>query len=407
MNLTLNGLTALRVIRAIRGKALSGSLQRRCDLASPDPSPSARWTKNRLVKAVDHLRPTIDYPSHKFDVLVGSSDQRLQTKGVRCTYRTREYPSQAFVDTGNGIVVSGPELVFVELARVMDPAVHLLLGMELCGRFSRSAINPRSGTVTYGIEPPTSVERLRAFAREAHWIRGAEQALATIDEIVENAWSPTEALIAALITLPHDSLGYDLWPIILNSRKELGERLVMTSDVSSRVPDILVAGTNVGLNYDGKDHFRLEEIADAAVALDRDPGNVALARELERALHDARARIVADKRRDRDLMAMGYTIFSVTKEDLEEQGGFDRVMMQVIEAIEASGKRDLSELRRVMSQQDLARARQDFIWSLMPGARAIEARRRLEVWRRIESHDFEIEFTMIDGKLRIISMREL
>ena len=407
MNLTLNGLTALRVIRAIRGKALSGNLQRRCDLASPDPSPSARWTKNRLVKAVDHLRPTIDYPSHKLDVLVGSSDQRLQTKGVRCTYRTREYPSQAFVDTGNGIVVSGPELVFVELARVMDPAVHLLLGMELCGRFSRSAINPRSGTVTYDIEPATSVERLRAFAREAHWIRGAEQALATIDEIVENAWSPTEALIAALITLPHDSLGYDLWPIILNSRKELGERLVMTSDVSSRVPDILVAGTNVGLNYDGKDHFRLEEIADAAVALDRDPGNVALARELERALHDARARIVADKRRDRDLMAMGYTIFSVTKEDLEEQGGFDRVMMQVIEAIEASGKRDLSELRRVMSQQDLARARQDFIWSLMPGARAIEARRRLEVWRRIESHDFEIEFTMIDGKLRIISMREL
>ena len=200
MNLTLNGLTALRVIRAIRGKALPGSLQRRCDLASPDPSPSARWTKNRLVKAVDHLRPTIDYPSHKLDVLVGSSDQRLQTKGIRCTYRTREYPSQAFVDTGNGIVVSGPELVFVELARVMDPAVHLLLGMELCGRFSRSAINPRSGTVTYDIEPATSVERLRAFVREAHWIRGAEQALATIDEIARMPGHPQRR------SSPHSSL---------------------------------------------------------------------------------------------------------------------------------------------------------------------------------------------------------
>lgn len=408
MQLTLNSLTALKAIRGIRSRALPGSLQRRCDLADPDPSPFTRWTRRRVANAVEPLRPVIAYPArHPLDVLASSADRRLQTTGVRCTYRTHEYPPGAFVDLGEGLVASGPELVFVELARVMDPTVHLLLGMELCGRFSRSATDPRNGSVTYNLEPATSVERLRAFAQEAHWIRGAEQALATIDNLVENAWSPMEAIVAALVTLPHSSLGYDLWPIVLNPRKELGERLDSASSVNSRVPDIMFAGTDVGLNYDGEDHFRLQAIVDAAVALDREPGNAARAHELSQALSDARTSIVADKRRDRDLLALGLTVFSITKEDLEEPGGFDRVMLQVIEAIEATGKRNLTEIRRFVSRTDLVRARQDFIWSLIPGTRAIEARRRLDRWRRIETHDYEIRFTMLDGSVRILSMREL
>ncbi len=408
MHLTLNSLTALRAIRGIRSKALPGNLRRRCNLANPDPSPSMRWTKRRVADAVRPLQPVIAYPARRpLDVLVSSADKRLQTTSVRCTYRTHDYPPDAFVDLGEGLVASGPELAFVELARVMDPTIHLLLGMELCGRFSRSATDPRNGTVTYDLEPVTSVERLRAFAQEAHWIRGAEQALATIDNLVENAWSPMEAIIAALVVLPHGSLGYDLWPIVLNPRKELGERLGSTSSVDSRVPDIMFAGTGVGLNYDGEDHFRLQAIADAAVALGREPGSTAHAHELSQAMADARASIVADKRRDRDLLALGLTVFSITKEDLGEPGGLDRVMLQVIEAIEATGERNLAEVRRFVSRADLVRARQDFIWSLIPGTRAIEARKRLDAWRRIETHDYEIRFAMLDGSMRILSMREL
>lgn len=406
MGLTLNALTALRVIRAIRSGAVAGSLQMRCDLIDPDPSPATRWTKRRLASATAFLQTALGDPGKRpLDVLVSSMDKRLQAQCAHSTFRTHDYPPLSFIDLGNGIAASGPELTFVELARIMDPAVHLLLGMELCGRFSRDVTNPRSGEITYGLPPVTSVERLRAFAHQAHWIRGAEQALATIDAIVENAWSPMEALVAALIVLPHSSLGYDLWPITLNPRKALGERLGSTSDAQSRVSDIMFAGTSVGLNYDGEDHFRLQDIADAAMALDQNPQDAMCAKELETALAEARARIVADKRRDRDLMAMGLFVFSITKEDLEEPGGFDRVMLQVIEAIEASGTRNLCEVKRDLERRGLATARQDFIWSLMPGGRAMKARRRLELRRRTEA--YEIEFELQEGQVKIVSTREL
>ena len=408
MQLTLNSLTALRITRAIRSKQLVRSLLRRCDMVPPDPAPLTRWSRKGLSAYLAPLGHMAELSEERpLDVLAGDQGQRLQLKGTKSTFRLGAYPPNAFVDLGGGIAMSGLAMLFVELARTMDPALHLLLGMELCGCFSRDAENPRSGKVAYGLEPATTVDKLRAFAQEAHWIRGAERALATIDRIVENAWSPMEAIIAALAVLPRRELGYDLWPITLNPRKELGERLSRFSDANSRVPDIMFTGTTVGLNYDGEDHFRLGEIAMAAVEADRNPGDSARARELEEALADARARIVADKRRDRDLMALGLTVFSVTKEDLEEQGGFDRVMGQVVEAIERTGERNLMFQRSAMQTNLLARARQDFIWSLMPGQRGIEARKRLEQQAVPELHEYDVRFKLGDGTARIISMRAL
>ena len=408
MRLTLNALSALRVVRAIRSRSISGSLKRRCDFIAPELVAAKRWSGAEIRAHLSFLGDAASVSTrHPLEVLVPDKSARLQAKGTKSTFRLGDYPPGTFVDVGNGIAISGPELLFVELARVMDPAIHLLLGMELCGCFSRDALDPRNGAVAYGLEPATNVDALRSFAQEAHWIRGAERALATIDRIVENAWSPMEAIIAALAVLSRSELGYDLWPIVLNPRKELGERLSRLSDADSRVPDIMFAGTSVGLNYDGEDHFRLGEIARAAAHAEREPGNAARIRELDEALADARARIVADKRRDRDLMALGLTVFSVTKEDLEERGGFDRVMGQVVEAIEREGSRRLTWHRAAAENALLAQARQDFIWSLMPGQSGAAARERMDAWKRVEASEHAVEFELDGGDVRVVSMREL
>ena len=408
MRLTLNSLAALRITRAIRLGMIPCDLSRRCGFIAPDPQPRIRWTAKSLASGLGFLGSTSGISDCKqLDVLVSERSQRLQLKCAHNTFRCGSYPSGSFVYLGNGIAMSGPELLFVELANVMDPAVHLLLGMELCGRFSRDAGNPRTGTVRYDIPPATTVKRLRKFAEEAHWIRGAERALSTINRIVENAWSPMEAIAAALIVLPRSELGYDMWPITLNPRKVLDERLAQYSDADSRVPDIMFSGTSVGLNYDGEDHFRLSEIVRAAVAADREPGNAAFSQELESALSEARERIVSDKRRDRDLMALGLTVFSITKEDLEERGGFDRAMGHVIEAIDRNGERNLALQRSALESGLLADARQDFIWSLMPGPQSLEARKRLEYWKQMELSEFVVEFELSNGETRMISVKEL
>ena len=160
-----------------------------------------------------------------------------------------------------------------------------------------------------------------------------------------------EALLAALLVLPGNELRYDLWPFALNPRKEASEHIMAYTHASSRVPDILFSGTSIGLNYDGEDHFGLWRIAETAAAAERDPGNGHLAEEAVRALADARQRIIADKRRDRDLEALGYVVMPVTKEDLQERGGLDRVIKQVIDAIEREGTRNLEAQRQMLEDE--------------------------------------------------------
>lgn len=379
MQLTLNALTALRLTRAIRTGAIPGNLSARCDLHEPDPGPTGRWSSRALQAELDRLGAMGSFsPRQPLHALVKNREDRLQVKGVHCASRATAHPDGSFVDLGQGLAMSSPELLFVELAEVMEPAVHLLLGMELCGRYSRDALSPRNGPVAYDLEPVTSVERLRAFAREASGIRGMHQAMATIDRIVENAWSPMEALLAALIVLPAEEFGYDLWPIVLNPRKEADEHLRPYVSTDSRVPDIVFSATSVGLNYDGEDHFGLRRIAAAATAAAGSPGDAHLAREVEDAIADARQRIVGDKRRDRDLETQGYVVLPVTKEDFSDDGGIDHVMGQVVEAIEREGTRRLGAQRELLKDKELATKRQLFIWSLMPGRTAAGARQKLQ-----------------------------
>ena len=368
MSLTIGSVSALHALRAVRCGDLACDLAKRCNMIAPSPHPQRRWSKGQLSAQLSSVGLSeLLARNRRVNVIVPTRDQRVQSRGVENSVYSCPLPENSFIVLGNGIAMSCPELLFIELGNVMEPAIHLLAGMELCGCFSRSAQNPRTGDAVYGIEPVTSVSRIREYAERAKSVRGSSRAIEAIELIEGQAWSPMEALIAALAILPMDKLGLDLGRVRLNPRKELGERLSRLSSAASRVPDIMFMGTNVGINYDGEDHFRLDGIARAAVALDRDPGNADRAQELADAFAEARGRIVSDKRRDRDLMSLGLTVFPVAKEDLLEPGGFDRVMGQVVAAIERSEHRDLTAQRMALADGRLADARYALMRSLMPG----------------------------------------
>lgn len=395
-------MTALRITRAIRFGEIRGSLARRCDLIRPSLDARMRWSAKSIRGHLERFGPAAAFSeTQPLNVIVPSSEERLQVKGVRCSFR-KDLEPKSFVDLGEGIAMSSPELMFLELARVMDPIAHLLLGMELCGCFSRSSHDPRSGPVRYGIAPATTAEHLRRYAASSS-LRGRTRALKSIDLICDNSWSPMEAIVAALLVLPCEQLGYDLWPIELNRREKIPDELVPLTTASSRVPDILLAGTKLGLNYDGEDHFGLGGIVRAAMDLALEP-SAARTTELDRTLDAARTRIVADKRRDRELEALGYTVFSVTKEDLIEAGGLDRVIGLLLAV---RGDRDARFTRAALASRDLSRARQDLIWSLIPGRRAREARARLEQRKSrpaLADEAFLVEYRLETGEAHVVAL---
>lgn len=403
MELALCGMSALRALRQLRASGLSFATLQRIALSEPVPSPNGRWSQKSIR---EHLaQQGLELPfsrSAPLNVAVPHERLRLRVKGTKSTIFAKGLPEASFVRAGN-VLLSSPELLFLEMGRFMAPEVQLLFGMELCGSFTRDAANPRNAQATFFVPAATSTQRIRSFLDSCHGVEGIKQAREVLAYVVDNAWSPMEAVVAALATLPLEMLGYGLAPITLNERVETkgaGEK-------ETRVPDLLVQGTSAGLNYDGVGHQDLKGVVDAALNLATHPGEESSAKELEGALAAARIGVLGDKRRDRDLSARGYTVLPVTKEDLYELGGLDRVMRQLIAIVEREGNRDLSRQRTALESRVIASLRQHFIWSLLPGNGAKEAREKLDRWLAPNEHPTLVTGELRDGALSQIEVRVL
>lgn len=405
MEFALCGLSALSVLRELRRRGvLDVANAKRVNLSAPILAETGRKSRAAMVRFLEGYPCVAGFSSERpLQIAVPSAKDRPRIKAVSCTVHSGGLPEGAFMGIGDGLTMSSPELLFVELANVMSPEVHLLLGMELCGTFARDPVDPRNGAVAYQVPAVTSVQRLRAFVEACWHVNGLGKARETLEWLVDNAWSPMEAILTALSVLPGAMLGYDLWPVQLNRRIDMEEG----ASKQSRVPDLLFCGTEVGMNYDGEDHLPLRDIASAAMRLALSPGSSDKQKELENAIAVARAESVSDKRRDRDLGAAGMTVFAVTKEDLYEERGLDKLMLQVIEAIERGGRRKLTKQRVMLENPLLASLRQEFIWSLLPGKTGMEAGRRLKERLEPKGHPVMHTATYADGHFIEHEMREL
>ena len=352
MEISLNKETACRILRDLRRYGRINP-RLRANLAVPCPGIGrSRWSKKLLRSSLPPI--VFSLPEHPIDVASPTNCDRLGIRGASNTIYERGLPDNAFVHVGNGVTISSPELLFLEMGAVMPPVVQALFGLELCGTFTRDSLNPRDGEVTYFIDPVTSVDRIRQFLDKADRIRGLRQSRRVAEWLLDNAWSPREAIVALLMRLPKEWLGYGFGDIKLNRRVSLDENHQLAG---SRVPDMTIGDTGVHINYDGEVHL------------------------------SDRARYVDDRRRDRELLAHGETVFVVTKEDLLEDGGLDRVMWLAVDAIERKMRVRLDGVRAALEDRDLAARRQRLIWSLLPGERGRAISRELAEEQLLQRRD--------------------
>ena len=365
MKLTLNKWSALYILRTLRANpACRNRLFRRINIIAPDPSPLRRWSKNCFVATAHPIMEMLQ--GETLNIAVPTPNTRLSSRNTICTVRGPNMPRNAYIDIGDGIAISGPELLFVELASELRPIELIMLGHELCGSFGRNAKDPRNGDVAYDLPPLTSVERIKHFVEQASHIRGIKQARAALAHIADNSWSPTESIVAAFMAAPMDYLGYAFDALELNERVFRTQNLPGAKD--SRVPDILVAGTHVGLNYDGLGHLDLEAIARAGIQLGMHPETSDSQTALERAMRDVRAKALDDARRNRELLAGGYTVFPVLKEDLYQPGGFDQLIARLVDVLEKESNLDLAKTKRALAAKALSADRYRLLRTLLPGS---------------------------------------
>lgn len=362
MRLCVNKLTALRVVRSLRSSRQHLPLTR-CDLPVPNPMPRKRWSATALPTAVQALSQRADGTA-RCHVAVPSASTRIQASFASNTVYTTGLPARSFVRVWDGVCVPCPELLFIELATVMTPEVLALVGLELCGTYSRDALDPRCGPVRYGVPPVTTVEQIRDFAQRCQGIRGLPEALDVIELVCDNAWSPMEAIVALFAEMPVEQLGYGLGPVRLNVRHDNDARLAAMGCRTSRVPDIELPGLDIGLNYDGHEHLDLASIADAYPD------------ESSEAIYAVRQKYVDDIRRNRELAASGLLVLPITAEDLFTQFGLDAAMLEAGLAAKSLFGTTVSEINLALGSLAVCQARQRLIWSLLPWTRATEYARR-------------------------------
>ncbi len=383
MRLTLNKQTALFIMRNLR-KSQPGRdlLKRRCALVDPDPSPRKRWTRKAIDLSVFGIEAP--YPNGMpLHVAVSDQVRRMKMSGSVNTVYEAGLPRGSFLQVSQGVRIASPELVFVELAGELPIAQAVMLGNELCGSFGRDPQDPTGANVAMGIPPLTTKAAIQEFIEQTRFIRSINRARRALEYVADNAWSPTESAVATVASLPVEEFGYGLGAYSFNVRVEASDESQQSGAKGSRVPDIVFHETSVGINYDGAMHLELDSIANAAVELGGHPGSRASELALNRAIHKVRAKVIDDIKRNRELMASGYFVFPVVKEDVYETGALDSLMVQVMEAIELSCGRDLSIQKEVVSESLAANKRYKLIRSILPG----DAYSSGVVWRDGEAEE--------------------
>jgi hypothetical protein len=362
MLLCANGLSSVRLIRITRA---AGDVDlrtfERCGIQYADPQPAPRWTLE-VVESSQLAKIDPGWQKAGLHAAVPHPSSRLRLGCAKNTVYQRGLPDDAFLDLGGGLLCASPELVFVEMARVMSRPALVMLGYELCGTFSRNVDDPRMGDVAMSVPPATSVQRIRTFLDECHGIRGMGAAREALEQVADNAWSSMESVVSTAMVLDVSDFGYGLGPLVLNSPQQVGTENGAPGLQEFRIPDIVVADTPVGINYDGGDHLDFSSVEQAFNAKDENA--------LRAAEHAMREKVLDEMHRNRELMVSGMTVLPVTKEDVFTPSGLDCVMRSVVSSIERLSDKDVSQTRALLDSDWYRTERQYLIWSLYPWEKA-------------------------------------
>lgn len=189
-----------------------------------------------------------------------------------------------------GVRVVSPELCLLELARAQVPALIVALAMEFCGtyacRATGGAVVPGEST-RYGLPPLTSVSRIESFLQNNPGRSGANRVRRILPYVLDGSASPAETILYELISLPTRWGGAGLETGRANYRVDIRG----TSDLARQnqvVFDLYWPERNVVVEYDGKRY------------------------------HEGDRHIERDAARRNAVVALGTTMFTITKAQLRD-----------------------------------------------------------------------------------------
>lgn len=197
--------------------------------------------------------------SRPVDVCVSRQRGRHFAAGARVHLASGSYPAGSFHRTREGVLVTSPELTFLQLARSLDEDLLVAFGYELCGYYARAA----SGSDFCARPALTSVAAITAYLDRLERLRdergegvppGLARARRALAFVHDHAASPEEAIVSMVLTFPRRRGGFGLPPAKLNVRVRLSVPVATLLGFDSFVCDLSWPEHGVVLEYQGSQH---------------------------------------------------------------------------------------------------------------------------------------------------------
>ena len=230
-----------------RKRAISDAMNRRHDFDELDAT-AQLW---------------LSHASEPLHVFVGDRTKGTRTNRLITHVLGSVAPHGAFLDIGHGVCICSPRFAFMRMAKDLDLIDSILVGMELCGAYSRWRIAPgimgdpyyseypETRGSTYDLPKAMSLARTVSFVERQQGQPGAVGARAALRWVLDNSASPMETAIYLLLCLPKRLGGYGLPQPVLNPKV-----VVSTPEgKKDRYPDLFWPGPNIDVEYNSdKDH---------------------------------------------------------------------------------------------------------------------------------------------------------
>lgn len=234
-------------------------------------------------------------------LLVPSTSLRISARRYSYSISSGAISKRAFRQVTDGVCVASPELCLMQYATKATRAQLMEMCMEFCGFYALEKGDSR-GFKTRDSRL-CSVDSLVDFAREMSWMPGSKKLLIVAKYMEDGSRSPMEARTYLLSCLPRQYGGYGLPRAQINARVELTPDCRRYSQRAFFECDMHWSKQKVVIEYDGHDY------------------------------HESRDDRARDAAKRNTLLALGYSVFTFTSQQVCNALAFDKVMKDVAHAL--------------------------------------------------------------------------
>ena len=188
----------------------------------------------------------------KAHVLVANQQARSARSSCVCHVWSAQPTSGSFYALGDGVYVSTPEFLFLQMAGKVGFQRLVYLGYELCGTY---VVYRQFGRgIATSIRPLTTTRRISHYLDKRPGSYGVKTARKALRWVIDLSNSPMESALSMLLVLSKTQGGQHLSGIELNRELKLNDEWKRRLGRQSFKPDLYFADKKIAVEYYGSDH---------------------------------------------------------------------------------------------------------------------------------------------------------